>query len=252
MIVAACGRQVTGLNAPGGGSIASGTMLIRVNVAGTLDFTNYQYLIVFNTSGSGAEPYPQAFINGFQNFSYALDFSGPTGAAGIANPTYTLLQYYENPTTPGLQAYRPPGIPPQDVQFVPNVTGAGSEFQVAFNRLILNQPPVVKTGSPAASASPATTALPSPAASGSPTATSTPFPLQTTPAQQTWSINFIVTDANGSPVDSMGTGGASDTSYSLQVDTARAVTINYTKPAGAVAPANPNEQLTGFTLINAP
>jgi hypothetical protein len=250
MVVAACGRQVTGLNTPGGGSIPSGTMLIRVNVAGTLDFTNYKYLIVFNTSGSGGEPYPQAYVNGFQNYSYALLFAGPTGSIGYSAPTPQLLQYYLNPgTTSGLQTYNVI-IPAQSLQFVANSNGNGNQFQVEFNRLLLNQPSVTATAGPVASGSPA--ASPSPGTSSAPAGSPTPVPLATTAAQQTWNINFIVTDATGVPVDSMGTGGATDTSYSLQVNTAQAVTINYTKPSGAVIPSNPNSQLTGFTLINAP
>jgi len=253
MVVAACGRQVTGLNAPNGGSIPSGTMLIRVNVAGTLDFTNFKYLIVFNTSGTGAEPYPQAYVNGYQNYSYALQFAGPTGSVGVTNALPQLLQFYENPATSGLQEYSPP-IPVQSLLFTPNENGSGNQFQVEFVRLLLNQPSVVATAAPGASASPVASPSPSPVSSGSPAASSsaTPFPLNTTAAQQSWYINFIVTDANGVPVDSMGTGGSTDTSYTLLVNTAQAQSINYTKPTGAVVPANPNSQLTGFTLINQP
>jgi len=252
MVVAACGRQVTGLNSPNGGSIPSGTMLIRVNVAGTLDFTNFKYLIVFNTSGSGAEPYPQAYVNGYQNYSYALLFAGPTGSVGVTNAVPQLLQFYLNPATSGLQEYSPP-IPVQSLQWSANANGTGNQLQVEFVRLLLNQPSVVATAAPAASASPVASPSPSPGSSAPPASGSpTPFPLNTSAAQQSWYINFIVTDSSGVPVDSMGTGGATDTSYSLLVNTAQVQNINYTKPTGAVIPSNPNSQLTGFTLINQP
>jgi len=255
MMVAACGRQVTGLNS-GGGSIASGTMLIRVNVAGTLDFADYKYLVVFNTSGSGGEPLPQAYANGFQNYSYALVFAATNGAANIQNPTPQLLQYYLNPgTTSGLQTYNII-IPTQSLTFIPNENGLGSQFEVQFQRQLLDQPSVTGSAAPAASpsasASPVAAGSPSPGASVAPGTSPTPAGLPTSAAQVNWYINFIVTDANGVPVDSMGTGGATDTSYQLEVNTSQPQTINYTKPAGSVAPANPNEQLTGFTLINAP
>jgi len=256
MVVAACGRQVTGLNTPGGGSIASGTMLIRVNIAGTLDFNDYKYLIVFNTSGTGGEPFPQAYSNGFQNYSYSLLFASPTGTIGIQNPIAQLLQYYLNPgTTSGLQTYNVI-IPTQSLTFTPNSNGQGNQFSVQFERQLLDQPSVSGSAapgsSPGASASPVASGSASPAGSPAAAGSPTPVALATNAAQVNWYINFIVTDANGVPVDSMGTGGATDTSYSLEINTSQAQTINYTKPAGAVAPNSPNEQLTGFTLINSP
>jgi hypothetical protein len=227
-------------------------MLIRVNVAGTLDFTDYKYLIVFNTSGTGGEPLPQAYANGFQNYSYALLFAGPSGVASVQAPTVQLLQYYLNPgTTSGLQTYNVI-IPVQSLQFTANSNGLGNQFQVQFERQLLDQPSVTGSAAPVSSASPVASPSPSPSGSVGPVASPTPTPIPTSPAQVNWYINFIVTDASGVPVDSMGTGGATDTSYSLEINTSQAQTINYTKPAGAVAPANPNEQLTGFTLINSP
>jgi hypothetical protein len=250
MVVAACGRQVTGLNTPNGGSIASGTMLIRVNVAGTLDFNNYKYLIVFNTSGTGGEPLPQAYANGFQNYSYSLLFAAPTGSQGVQAPLAQLLQYYLNPgTTSGLQTYNVI-IPVQSLQFTPNENGLGSQFQVQFERQLLDQPSV--TGSAAPAGSPVASPSPSPGTTAAPKASATPAALPTNASQVNWYINFIVTDSSGVPVDSMGTGGATDTSYTLEVNTSQAQTINYTKPAGAVVPSSPNEQLTGFSLINQP
>jgi len=235
MVVAACGRQVTGLNQPSG--IPSGEMLIRVRVAGTLDFTNFKYVIVFNTSGNGNEPYPNAFQTGFLNYSYSLIFAGPSGLA-----TTQLLQYYLLPGTSSGLGYTSISIPVQSLNFVANDNGLGNEFQVIFNRLLLNQP------SPTGSATTVPTAGPSP----SPGSSATPSVQATTAAQETWNINFIVTDVNGVPVDSMGVNGVQDTTFNLPVDTTQPQNLSYTKPSGSTVPQSINAQLAGYTLINSP
>ena len=172
-------------------------------------------------------------------------FAGPGGAAAATQ----LLQYYLLPgTTSGLGTYNII-IPVQSLQFQQNFNGSSNQFQVEFNRLLLDQPS--PTGSSTV-ASPSPSSSPIAGASPSPAGSETPLTLATSAAQQTWNINFIVTDANGVPVDSMGAGGATDTSYSLAVNTTQSQTINYTKPLGAVVPSNPNAQLAGFTLINSP
>jgi hypothetical protein len=236
MLVAACGRQVTGLNQPSG--IPAGKMLIRVSVAGVLDFTNYKYVIVFNTSGNGNEPYSNAYQSGFLNYSYALIFAGPTGLVSSQ-----LLQYYLLPgTTSGLGTYNII-IPVQSLNFVQNDNGKGNEFQVTFNRLLLDQPS--PTGGSATSA-PGASPTPSPGSSA------TPVELPTTAAQESWNINFIVTDQNGVPVDSMGIAGAQDVSFNLSVNTTQAINTTYTKPIGSTVPSSTNAQLTGYTIINSP
>jgi hypothetical protein len=200
-------------------------MLIRVSVAGTLDFTNVEYLIVFNTSGSGQEPYPNALETGFVNYSYALVFGGP---AGLVEPQ--LLQYFINTGgASGLGVVQRP-LAPQLIQFQPSFTS--NEFQVVFDRSILNLP--------------------------SPTAPVGASPAPTTAPQQTWNINFITVNpsnsitAPGTPIDSMGLGGPTDATFNLPVDTALGFNQTALKPVGGPVPSNPNAQLTGYTIINTP
>lgn len=227
MMVAACGRQVTGLNTPGGGSIPQGQMLIRLNVVGTLDFVNFTYVIVFNTSGTGGEPYSQALATGLLNYSYSFAFGGGSSGQEI------FTQYFANPGTTASINHRNLTIAPELFQFQPNFSGLTSQFQVQFFRSLLDQP--------------------NPTATVAPTATGSPVPNPTTTAQQSWYINFFVTDSTGNVVDSMGPNGSTDTTYNLLINTTQSQNINYTKPTGGTVPADgPNAQLAGFTLLNTP
>jgi hypothetical protein len=205
---------------------------------------NYQYVIVFNTSGNGGFPYPNAYLTGFTNYSYSLVFNAQSGT-----PSPLFYQFYLNPTSNnGLQRYQRT-IPVQSLNFEPNDSGTGNELQVTFNRLLFNQTSPVATAAPATSAP---TASPSASPTATAIASTTPGPLQTTPAQDVWTINFFVLDQFGNPVDSMGSGGANDTTFQLGVDTTQAQDLPYTKPAGSALPPSPNAQLAGYTIINTP
>jgi hypothetical protein len=231
IVLAACGRQVTGLNAAGAGSIQPGHMLIRFRVAGQLDFTNVQYLMVFNTSGNGVEPYPQANLTGYLNYNFALVVGG-----NQATSQPLLYQYYLAPgTTSGIQLFRIT-IPPQLINYVPNSGGnptGGGEFTINFDRSLLFG---VNPG-------------------GTPTptgATASPVVQPTTAAQHVWAINFITTDPSGVPIDSMGLGGATDTTFSYRVDTTQSIDNVITKAVNTGTVSNAAAQLQGFEVINAP
>ncbi len=66
----------------------SGNMLIRYRVAGTLDFTNLRYLVVFNTNGNGHTPYANSLNTAFLNFSFILVFGGTQ----VGGASFALLQ----------------------------------------------------------------------------------------------------------------------------------------------------------------
>jgi hypothetical protein len=250
IVLAACGRQVTGLNAPNAGSITSGDMLIRFRVAGPLDFTNVQYLVVFNTTGNRVEPYPQANLTGYLNYSFAFVVGGNQYTS---QPL--LYQYYLAPgTTSGIQLFRIT-IPPQLINYVPNSGGnpsGGGEFTITFSRSLLYG--VNPGGTPTPTATKTPTPTPTPTGSSAPVATVTlnPNVQPTTAAQETWAINFITTDTNGVPIDSMGIGGPTDTTFSYTVDTTQAVDNTITKATGTSTVQNLSAQLQGFEVINAP
>jgi len=238
MLVAACGRQVTGLGAAGAGSIQPGHMLIRFRVAGPLDFTNVQYLMVFNTSGNQIEPYPQANLTGYLNYNFALVVGG---TQYTSQPL--LFQYYLAPgTTSGIQLFRIT-IPPQLINYVPNSGGnptGGGEFTINFDRSLMYG--VNPGGTPTPAAGPTPTAV----------ATFAPNVAPTTAAQHVWAINFITTDPGGVPIDSMGIGGATDTTFSYTVDTTQSVDNTITKAVGTSTVQTLSAQLQGFEVINAP
>jgi hypothetical protein len=249
--LAACGRQVTGLNAENAGSIQAGHMLIRYRVAGPLDFANVQYLIVFNTSGNGVEPYPQANLTGYANYSFAFVVGGSNY---VSEPF--LFQYYLAPgTTSGIQLFNIT-VPPQDINYVPNSGGnpsGGGEFIINFDRSLLYG--VNPGGTPAptttANATPTTAASATPAPAA--TATLNPNVQPTTTAQHIWAINFITTDPTGVPKDSMGLGGPTDTTFGQGIfDTTKSFDFVYNKPQGTSAPDSTSAQLQGFEVINAP
>jgi hypothetical protein len=249
IVLAACGRQVTGLGATNAGSIQAGHMLIRFRVAGPLDFTNVQYLMVFNTSGNRVEPYPQANLTGYLNYSFALVVGGN---AATSQPL--LYQYYLAPgTTSGIQLFRIT-IPPQLINYVPNSGGnpsGGGEFTITFDRSLLYG--VNPGGSPSPVAATSPTATP---AGSTPTptdvATLNPNVQPTTAAQHVWAINFITTDPTGVPIDSMGLGGPTDTTFSYTVDTTQPVDNVITKAVGTSTVQNTSALLQGFEVINAP
>src|SRR5215469_4559656 len=68
--VIGCGRQITP-NPPGLGSggATRGYMVVTLDVAAPFDFTNYQYWIVFDTSGNGLTPLTNPTQNCFSAFS---------------------------------------------------------------------------------------------------------------------------------------------------------------------------------------
>jgi hypothetical protein len=239
IVLAACGRQVTGLDAAGAGSIQPGRLLVRFRVAGQLDFVNVQYLIVFNTTGNQIEPYPQANLTGYANYSFAIVVGGNQYTS---EPL--LYQYYLAPgTTSGIQLFRIT-IPPQYINYVPNSGGnptGGGEFTLTFDRNLLYG--VNPSGSP----TPVASATPS---SG---ATFIPNVQPTTAAQHVWAINFITTDPSGVPIDSMGLGGPTDTTFSSGiVDTTQSFDKVFTKANSSTTIQNVSAQLQGFEIINAP
>jgi hypothetical protein len=206
-------------------------MLIRFRTAAPQDYTNFRYVIVFNTSGTGGEPLPQAALTGYQNYSFSFVVGGASGAVGLPQ----LLQYYTQPgSSNGIQTIAI-SVPPNLLQFVPNSggNGAGGEFQIQFSRALLYG--INPGGSPTPTAAPSAAPVPNP----------------TTVAQQTWYINFITTDPSGTPIDSVGLGGATDTSFSATFDTTQSLSNSYQKPVPSSL-SNQAAVITGYQVINSP
>lgn len=216
IVASACGRQVTP-NPPGigAGGAPVGYMVVKFDVQAPFNFSNYQYWVVFNTTGDGNTPGTIPFTNNYAGYSSGIVVGGANGG------TYaTAYQWVRNNN---------PAIPPtlfqlhptaQQIQYTANSNGAGTEFTVLFQRQIFA--PIAATPAPdriAANRRSPNASTPSP----SPTPTATPLPFATN-----WTFNAFVTQGNiqGQPtfVDSMGAGGPVSPQYAccnpgLQINT---------------------------------
>ena len=179
-LLAGCGRQIT--PEPKTNNLA-GEIVVRATTAGALDFNTYTYAIAIDTCGTGV-PYPQAAFTGYLSYSYVF-FIG--GFAGTAAPE--LFEYYFN--SGSITPLQVNNLNPSTTAFVPNFNGQPTEFQFTFERADLNNPLNIAQ----------------------------PCPNATTP-QTTWVFNVITFDKSKQPVDSMGLGGATDTTFpGIDVDT---------------------------------
>jgi hypothetical protein len=179
MVVAACGRQVTpnpvGIG-PGGAS--EGYASVFFDVAAPFNFSNYQYWIIFNTSGDGSTPSTQPFNDNWAGYSAGIGVTG-NGASTSAHA----VQFIKEASMPhAVPAFRV--IPTNSLQLIYNANSNGSntEFNVIFQRAVFLG------------------ILPSPA-----------------PLAHNWTYNAFTTQAdvvgNLAFVDSMGAGGPNQPQY---------------------------------------
>jgi hypothetical protein len=207
-------------------------MVITFGTNGPMDFTNFNYVVVFNTSGTGGEPYPNAYATSFLNYSYAWAIGASYGTALPVLIQYVLTPGNNNQLNPIQVHYNPP-----EVALVLNYNGAGSEFQFTFVRTLLYDPLGVGPS-------------PSPSPSAAPNATPTPAVTLPPNFSTTWYINFFTIDKYNNVQDSLGIGGATDTSFSFSCD----ITQNFMDPifrqTGANLPANAAAQISGGEIDN--
>lgn len=174
-IVAACGRQVTP-NPPGlgPGGAPPGYVAIHFDVLSPFNFSNYQYMIVFNTTGSRVTPSTQTVQTNWAGYSFALLGLG----SGIN--TYAEAVQFVTSTRHAPPVWLNLHPTPQQLTFNPNSNGAGTEFSMLAQKAIFRG-----------------------IASPSPSPSATPSHL--------WTFNAFVTQAtNGGQwqfYDSMGAGG---------------------------------------------
>lgn len=221
-------------------------MLIRYNVAGNFDFTNYSYAIVFNTNGTGGTPYANTqFQGGFLNYSFGW-FVG--GAFGTVQSPPVLLQYYVTPGSTTNVGTQQIVVPLNLATLTLNSNGQNTQFTLLFSRTLFDRPAI---GTPAPTATP--TPVPSGATPG-PSPTGNACSTQYLYICDTWYVNFFVLDHNGVPLDALGLNGVSDTSFSLplQTNTFFDYVNQLAVPAGAVSPGNPSITITGGEIENEP
>jgi hypothetical protein len=214
-------------------------MSIRFRTLGPLNFTNLYYVVVFNTSGNGQEPYAATFES-YTNYSFALVFGG----TALSGASYQLLQVISTGSSAGFTTRAIPINPLYVQTFNPNSDAQGNEFTFVFNRLLLLTVP-----NPLASASPS----PSPTATttSTPSASATPT---TSPGTSTlWAMNFFSTDTSFNPIDAIANNGINDVSFSYVVDTTQPFDQPVNKPIPPpVTVTNTSAQIIAIEVINNP
>jgi hypothetical protein len=244
--LAACGRQVTPDRAGTNGSgLAPGFMQMKFNTLQPLDFTNHRYIIAFNTSGSGAEPYLK-YANqqaNYRDLSFEIIVGGTGGAAQAK-----IAEIYRQQSPGGVQVGTQYFYPPVDPSLLTFSTNGNTQFVITLNRaLFYGLAGVTPAPSVAPSAAPSASPAASPSASASPNAPPTTAP------QATWFINFWTTDPLGNPQDAPGIGGAGDTTFSFSANTSVANDQQFTVPtAGVTQASDPSAQITGGEVSNNP
>jgi hypothetical protein len=155
-------------------------MAVYFDVASPFNFSNYQYMFVFNTTGSGVTPSTNTLQTNWAGYSYALIALG-TGGTTYAKP----VQFVRNANPHISPAWLPLGTTPAQFSFNPDSNGSGTEFSMLFQQSIFK-------------------GISSPSPGPSPTGSPRPF-------AQTWTFNAFVTQASSQGVwlfyDSMGAGG---------------------------------------------
>jgi hypothetical protein len=214
-------------------------MSIKFRVEQPFNFSQYNYIVVFNTTGDGVTPFANGQQNNYRGYSFALVVGGTAGSA-----TVHAYQYFRPPGSPNFQLPQLLQLypTPQQLQYIPNSNGQGTEYTVIFDRRIFFGIATPSPG-PSSSASPS----PSPSPSSSPTPTATPFGT-------VWNFNFFVGSQTYIPVDSLGQGGATDSTYqSAVLDTTQVFDTGAFFAAPHVAPPNdPAATITGGDIANNP
>jgi disulfide bond formation protein DsbB len=218
-IVAACGRQVTP-NPPGlgPGGAPPGYLAVHFDTQSPFNFSNYQYMIVFNTSGSEVTPSTQTVQTNWAGYEFALIAYGN----GI-NTAAELVQFVHNANPKQPPTWLPLHTTPTQLNFNPNSNGAGTEFSMIAQKIIFK-------------------GIASPA----------PAPSSTPP--NLWTFNaFVAQASNGGQwqfYDSMGAGGPNPPEFVspvLNMDTC----FDNTYYAQYV-PADPAAQILTVEISNNP
>ncbi|WP_317995535.1 hypothetical protein [Vulcanimicrobium alpinum] len=251
MAVSGCGHQVTGLNQPGGGGIApSGQTIVRFETAGPLDFSNYNYLIVFNTTGNNRPPLAQGTNSNYTDWTFGFQFSG--GGTTVSNSP-TLFQFYQNAQAgQTVQQITRPYLVGQQVVVNPTFQSALSlyGFEFRFDRCLFDRPPPVvgATPAPTVAPSPAPSTTPTPAPGGDGLRRCPPFVYTTT--STSWTFNLFTLDRSSNVSDALFVVGSGTTP---SIDTTQTInTFNYVRPAGNPIPSVPSAQITGVEVFNTP
>ncbi len=218
LIAAACGRQVTP-NPPGlgPGGTPVGYMAVFFDTEAPFNFSQYQYMVVFNTTGSGVTPSTDTLQTNWAGYSFALI------ALGNGISTYAEPVYFAHNANPHISpAWIHLGTTPQTFSYNLDNNGTNTEFSILTQRRLFDYNP-----SPA----------PSP-----------------TPTPNIWTFNAFVTEASPGGqwyfLDSMGAGGPIDPQFvSPQLNMTQCFDNTY---YGQFTPNDPAAQIVTIEIANNP
>lgn len=242
-------------------------MQLKFQVNQTFNFQNYSYVVVFDTQGDGFTPTANGTQTAYRGYNFAIVVSGaPGGGAATATP-----YYFYRPSNNAAPILLPVTAVAGQLQFTLNSNGQGTQFVVLFNRVLASAFATPSPG-PSATASPTATPTPSPSptASGStsPSPTPTTTPINGTAA--TWTFNYFVVQGSvqqgvaliggvsgqsgaGYIVDSLGSGGANDATYSSPtLDTTASFDTGPFYPQAGTHASDPSAQVQSGEISNNP
>ncbi len=216
-LVVACGRQVTPNPAGlGPGGAPAGYVEVFFNTQAPFNFSNYKYIFVFNTSGSGVTPSTDTIQTNWAGYSYALVALG-NGVSTYAEP----VMFRVSPSNPHVPPYWQVFYPtPQQFSYNFNANGTGTEFSILAQKRILASP------------------MPSPS-----------------PTSNVWTFNAFTAQAvpggEWTFYDSMGAGGPTDPQYvSPKLNMLQCFDNTYY--ASSFVPPDPAAQILSVEIINNP
>jgi len=123
-------------------------MAIHFDVQSQFNFSNYQYMIVFDTTGDGKTPSTDTVQTNWAGYSFALIALG-NGITAYAEP----VQLVHNSNPHIAPAWLKLGTTPAQFSFNPDSNGQGTEFSILAQRAIFKG---IASPSPSPSASPST------------------------------------------------------------------------------------------------
>jgi len=218
LVFAACGRQVTP-NPPGlgAGGAPPGYLAVFFSVESPFNFASYQYMVVFNVTGSGVTPSTDTVQTNWAGYSFDLIALG-NGISSYAEPVY--LVHGSNPHIP--PGWLPLRTTPQNFSYNLNDNGTGTEFSILAQRTIFDYNP-----------------SPSPS-----------------PPSNVWTFNAFVTQAqpggNWYFLDSMGPGGPVDPQFVSPRLCMTEPFDNVYYPQGQYTPPDPASQIVTIEIANNP
>jgi hypothetical protein len=216
-IIAACGRQVTP-NPPGlgPGGAPPGFLAVFFDVEQPFNFSQYQYYLVFNTTGNGVTPSTDTIQTNWAGYSYALIALG-NGISSYAEP----VQFRRSASNPHIPpAWLRLGTTPQIFSYNLNSNGSGTEFSILAQKRVLSSP------------------MPSPS-----------------PTSNVWTFNAFVAQASNlgewTMYDSLGAGGPTDPQF-VSPQLCMTEPFDNTYYSQGYVPPDPAAQIVSVELANNP